>query len=103
MKPKHRQLLLLGIATTLVLCTGCASTARVQIAHYSHSSAGAPFGPKSQEDGLTVLEVVGRWELPFGIYTEAGIGYNVKGRNGGGFYGPAEVTSLKIGKEWRFK
>jgi hypothetical protein len=84
---------------SLVLCTGCAlkpTVVRTQLAHYSHLSETR----KSEEDGLSVLEVVARWEKG-PAFIELGEGVNLKGRNGGGFYGPVEVTSFKLGWEFR--
>lgn len=97
--------LLVVIALALVL-VGCQTIepnkVRVQTTHISHLTAGAPFGARSEEDGLTIVELTARWELK-GAFVEVGEGYNVRGRNGGGFYGPAETTSLRLGYEWRLK
>lgn len=94
---------IVALALVLVGCQTIEPTkVRLETAHYSHLTAGKPFGPSNQEDGLSVVQVVARWETK-GYYLELGEGYNLEGRNGGGFYGPAETTSLKLGYEWRLR
>jgi hypothetical protein len=98
---------LCGIFGTVVLLGGCAvapNTVRVETAHYSHLTAGWPTErQQGSEDGLSVLSLVGRWDLPNGLFVELSEGVNLEGRNGGGFYGPAEVTGIKVGMEFRVK
>ena len=89
-----------------VLLSGCAlapSSARVEISHDSHSTAGA-VGCHSQcaEDGLTRASILFKWRAG-PVTLEAGEGWNLQGRNGGGFYGPAEVFTARAGYEIQFK
>lgn len=91
---------------TQLMLAGCAlapNTVRVETAHYSHLTAGWPTEKqKGSEDGLSVASIVGRWERG-PMYLELSEGYNLEGKNGGGFYGPAEITGVKIGYEFRVR
>lgn len=77
-------------------------TARLSTAHYSHLSAGFPFGPKNEEDALTLLNMKGNWKCGSEFF-EAGIGINIAGKNGGGFYGPSEVVGFEYGYEFSLR
>lgn len=85
------------------LLTGCAAapTLRVELEHISHPLAGWPVErQKWSEDDVTQANALLHWERG-GWYADAGIGYNLQGRNGGGFYGPALTGTVRAGKEWR--
>jgi hypothetical protein len=95
--------------TGLVLCLAvpsCAvlpNTVRVETEHVSHLTAGWPFDAQhGAEDALYTLSVVGRWQTR-GAYLELGEGVNLAGRNGKGFYGPAEVFTARLGYEFRVR
>lgn len=98
-----------NLAVTLVgllSLTGCAvmpDRARVELSHDSHATAGRT-GCHTQcaEDGLSRASLILKWQHgPLTI--EAGEGWNLRGRNGGGFYGPGEVFTGRIGYEFNLK
>lgn len=116
----------IGAAVMLLLttCVGCAApTLLTEVEHVSHPLAGWPVekqheygvaltqyvGPSvyqvstyrmNREDELTQLNALLHWEGA-GWYADAGLGYKLHGRNGGGFYGPAMTGTVRVGKEWR--
>jgi hypothetical protein len=71
--------------------------------HVSHATTGS-IGCRSacKEDALTAVSVSATWRLQ-GFYVTVGEGYNVRGRNGGGFYGPGEVTTVRAGYSFQLK
>lgn len=66
---------------------------RTEYEHVSHLTAGPPFGPKSEEDSLNQLSVIGRCSNGR-AYAEIGIGYQL---SDGGFYGPDEIFTGRVG------
>lgn len=94
---------LIALTAVATLSGCCASVARIEIEHVSHPDAGPPFSPSYMEDGLTQINGILRWELGRGIYTEQGLGYNLEGRNGGGFKGPTLTYTGRIGVEFSLK
>lgn len=83
---------ILGIATLLSLCSGCAELRpnyyKAEIEHVSHPFAGWPFGPAYEEDALTQANVVAVIERG-SLSIEQGLGYKIDyGGLGGGFEGP---------------
>lgn len=74
---------------------------KVEAEHVSHLTAGIPFNPE-REDGLSHVLALAEWKAN-GAYFQAGFGYNLAGRDGGGFMGPALTTTLRAGYEWRVK
>lgn len=99
--------LVVGAAAMLLLttCVGCASVSAVtEFEHVSHPLAGWPCESQHlTEDGVTQVNGLIRWRTATGEYFDAGLGYNLKGRNGGGFYGPALTGTVRFGKEWRIR
>jgi hypothetical protein len=85
-------MLALGGCTTLT-----PDRVNVEVAHTSHLTAGWPLErQKGAEDGISTLGLTveytrGKW------YLAGGIGVNLEGHNGGGFYGPAEVSTIRGG------
>ena len=107
----RRNLSIIGI-TICLLCllaigfilAGCApNTVRVEVDHQSHLLVGYPFTPQREEDNLTVLQGTLEWGGPTGPYLDAGLGYNLQGANGGGFYGPSFTGTLRAGYAWKVK
>lgn len=93
---------LTAVAATLTLqaCTTLApSSYRVEVEHISHPLAGWPVSANNTEDGLSQANVIARWTHGR-VYVENGLGYNLQGRNGGGFYGPALTYTGRIGVEF---
>ena len=77
-------------------CSVMPQDVRAEFEHVSHPLAGWPVSADSTEDGLSQLNVIGRWQSGR-IYIENGLGYNLQGRNGGGFYGPGLTYTGRIG------
>lgn len=77
------------VGASLSACSGM----RVELEHTSHPLAGAPFGPRSEEDSLNTLNVVKRIERGR-YYSEIGLGYKI---GDGGFYGPDLTGTVRIG------
>lgn len=72
----------------------------VEYTHVSHPLAGAPFGPRTEEDALHTVGPVGRCDMGR-AYVEGGLGYKVRD---GGFYGPDLTGSFNVGvKLWELK
>ena len=86
-----------------ILLTGCASYGRVELEHVSHPFAGWPVERQcGSEDGVTQASAILGWKRG-GAYVEAGMGYNLEGKNGGGFYGPAVTGTVRAGYQVDFK
>jgi hypothetical protein len=85
------------LAAVLLVLQGCASTSlQVEVEHVSHPTDGWPFGSRYEEDGLTQASVLAGWR--FGrTYIDAGVGANLRGRNGGGFYGSPITGTVRAG------
>lgn len=82
-------------ALAALLLSGC-TTVSVEMEHISHPLAGWPVGPSSEEDWVHTVGIVGRKE--YGRwYVEQGLGYNVAGRDGGGFVGPGLTYTGRVG------
>lgn len=96
----------LASALALTALTGCSvlpDTARVEVEHISHPLAGWPVSADNAEDGLSQANVIARWQRGR-VYVEHGIGMNLQGENGGGFYGPAMTYTGRVGIElWNRK
>jgi len=94
--------LLLGCAAL----TGCAAMpdrARIELSHDSHATTGsAHCSQQCSEDGLSRASLILKWQRG-PVTIEAGEGWNLRGRNGGGFYGPGEVFTGRIGYEFNLK
>jgi hypothetical protein len=98
-----------GVVATLVVTTltGCVTpTLRVEVEHVSHPTVGWPVGPQSVNGGnvehdITQANALVHWERD-GWYSDAGLGYNLLGKNGGGFTGPALTGTIRVGHEWKF-
>lgn len=86
------------LLTTLAL-TGCSAmpdSVGVEIHHVSHPLAGWPISADNTEDGLSQANVIARWQKGR-VYAEQGLGYNLQGRDGGGFYGPGLTYTARVG------
>jgi hypothetical protein len=89
------------LALTVALtsaCTALPSGARLEVEHVSHPLAGWPVSAKNTEDGLSQANAILRWQRGR-TYVEQGLGYNLKGENGGGFYGPELTYTARFGVE----
>lgn len=84
------------LAIALPGCGVMPSSVRAEVEHVSHPLAGWPVSAGSTEDGLSQFNVIGHWQTGR-IYVENGIGYNLQGRDGGGFYGPGLTYTGRIG------
>jgi hypothetical protein len=102
-------------AAALVLLAGCAvrpaaerayihlgglvpKAIHVEFNHVSHLTAGWPMeAQKNTEDGLTTANLFLEWRPTRNTYLLIGEGWNLKGRNGGGFYGPSEIFTARVG------
>jgi hypothetical protein len=96
---------LVGILVMLLvfwLLGGCASTYKLEVEHISHPMVGPPFEGADQEDAVTQLVGLAGWGgVGSGPYVEAGLGANLRGSNGGGFYGPPLTFTARAGYVWR--
>lgn len=93
--------ILIAALFVVLLFTGCAvmpDKVSAEIEHVSHPLAGPPFGPSNEEDGLSQATLTARWQKGR-VYAESGLGYNLQGRNGGGFYGDPLTYTGRIGYE----
>lgn len=85
-----------------VFLSGCAlspTSARVELEHVSHPLAGWPVSANDTEDGLSQANVILHWQSGR-VYVENGIGVNLQGENGGGFYGPGLTYTGRIGYQF---
>jgi len=97
----------IGIAAVIILATpGCAlvpDRARVELSHDSHSTTGSRgCHSNCSEDGLSRASLILKWQRG-PVTIETGEGWNLRGRNGGGFYGPGEVFTARVGYEFSLK
>lgn len=83
-------------ALTLGGCSVMPDKAGITLDHISHPLAGWPVSASNTEDGLTQVNALVRWQKGR-VYVESGLGYNIQGRDGGGFYGPAVTYTGRIG------
>lgn len=86
------------ILATLSGCSALIPTGvRTELSHDSHATVGSVHCASGActEDGLTRASVLLQWQHD-GLLIEAGEGLNLRGRNGGGFYGPAEVFTGRV-------
>jgi hypothetical protein len=94
-----------AILLATLFLPGCATPAsvRAEVEHVSHPLAGWPVSAANSEDGLSQLNVIGHWQSGR-VYVEHGLGWNMDGRNGGGFYGPGLTYTGRIGVQlWSAK
>jgi hypothetical protein len=92
--------LALLIALSMTGCAVMPDSTRLELEHVSHPLAGWPVSAADTEDALTQLNVIGHWQSG-NVYVENGLGYNLQGENGGGFYGPGFTYTGRIGvKFW---
>lgn len=114
---------MLLIGGVLILCAGCSSlplmqrplaaiadsgllpdSVNVETLHVSHASVGSlRCHANCSEDSLTTVNLALQWHPLQGTYVELSEGYNIQGRNGGGFYGPAEVFTARIGHTFNLR
>lgn len=93
-----------ALAVVLIVhaVSGCASLApastKLEFEHVSHPLAGWPVGARDQEDALTQANGLLVWRAER-AYVEAGLGYNLRGRDGGGIYGPTLTGTVRAGME----
>jgi hypothetical protein len=91
----------IALACAVSLLTGCAALpthVKVEVEHISHPLAGWPCSDKYTEDAVTEASTLAVWRSEH-LYLEAGVGYNLKGANGSGFYGPALTGIVRAGAE----
>lgn len=84
------------LAALLAGLTGCAvmpDSLYVEGEHTSHPLAGEPFGPRCEEDALTVANVGASWTRG-GAYLDAGLGVKLVNH---GFYGPPLTFNVRAG------
>jgi hypothetical protein len=91
--------LALLIALSMTACSVMPTSARMELEHVSHPLAGWPVSANNTEDGLSQLNVIGHWQSGR-VYVEQGLGYNLQGENGGGFYGPGLTYTGRIGVQF---
>lgn len=86
-----------SIFIAAALLSGCASAGlRIELDHDSHPFDGVPFGPRLEEDSLTQVTAIASWRRGR-TYVEVGTGYNLRGRDGGGFYGSPWTGTVRAG------
>lgn len=93
--------LILIVLLIVVACSGCSvmpTSLRAEVEHVSHPLAGWPVSADNTEDGLSQVNVIAHWQRGH-VYIENGLGYNLQGAGGGGFYGPALTYTGRIGVE----
>jgi hypothetical protein len=92
--------LALLIALSMTGCAVMPDSTRLELEHVSHPLAGWPVSAANTEDGLSQVNLIGQWQSG-NVYVENGLGYNLQGANGGGFYGPELTYTGRIGvKFW---
>ena len=84
------------MCSVLSACVTCPDTMRVEVEHVSHPFAGWPFGSRYEEDSLTQASVLAEWTSR-DAYLDIGIGRNLLGQGGGGFYGPSLTAIARAG------
>lgn len=90
----------LAAALALTGCVSAPHSVSTEIEHVSHPLAGWPVSASNTEDALSQANVIARWENGR-VYVEHGLGYNLQGRDGGGFYGPGLTYTGRVGvKLW---
>jgi hypothetical protein len=88
--------LALLIALSMTGCAVMPNSTRLELEHVSHPLAGWPVSANNTEDGLSQVNLIGHWQSGR-VYVEQGLGYNLQGENGGGFYGPELTYTGRIG------
>lgn len=88
---------LFALATGCVEVTRLPDSGRLELEHVSHPLAGWPVSAANTEDALTQANLVLRWDVSKRVFIEQGLGYNIQGANGGGFYGPAFTYTGRVG------
>ena len=87
------------IVLTALALGGCAAMPdrfSLEAEHVSHPLAGWPVSANDTEDGLSQANLMLKWKRGR-VYMEQGIGVNLQGENGGGFYGPELTYTGRIG------
>lgn len=87
---------LLAAAIALTGCSVAPDSVSTELEHVSHPLAGWPVSASNTEDALTQVNIIARWQTGR-LYVEHGIGWNVQGENGGGFYGPGLTYTGRVG------
>lgn len=87
---------LLAAALALTGCSVAPDRVSTELEHVSHPLAGWPVSASNTEDALTQVNIIARWQTGR-FYVEHGLGWNVQGENGGGFYGPGLTYTGRIG------
>jgi hypothetical protein len=91
--------LALLIALSMTGCAVIPDSTRLELEHVSHPLAGWPVSANNTEDGLSQVNLIGHWQSGR-VYVEQGLGYNLQGENGGGFYGPGLTYTGRIGVQF---
>jgi len=89
---------LLVLVSTIPACALAPHTLRLEAEHVSHPLAGWPVSGHNTEDAVTQASALLHWRAG-PAYFDAGIGRNLRGANGGGFYGPAITGTVRAGLE----
>jgi len=98
-----RALLLAAVLVCLTACGVMPTHLRVEAEHVSHPFAGWPCTPQlGAEDALSQVSALAAWRGAH-AFAEAGLGYNLRGTNGGGIYGPSLTGTVRVGYEWRVR
>jgi hypothetical protein len=87
---------LIAVALALSGCVTAPDSVSTEIEHVSHPLAGWPVSASNTEDALSQANVIARWQIGR-VYVEHGIGYNLQGRDGSGFYGPGLTYTGRVG------
>lgn len=90
-----------AILISALFASGCSvlpDSAGLELEHVSHPMAGWPVSASNTEDGLSQVNAMLKWKRGR-VYMEQGLGYNLQGRDGGGFIGPELTYTGRIGVE----
>lgn len=93
---------LLLASVLLASCATAPDRMGVSLDHVSHPLVGWPFSSRYDEDALTEMRISAEWQRGCG-FASIGIGYNLRGRDGGGFYGPPLTGSFAVGCSWSLR
>lgn len=94
---------IIALSAILSGCAAIPSSVDIEAEHISHPAVGWPVSPSSDEDGLSQVQVLARWQSG-PLYMQHGLGYNLQGRDGGGIYGPSLMYTGRIGIQlWEAK
>jgi len=90
---------LVVIALALAGCEVAPAAIYLEAEHTSHPFAGEPFGPASEEDGLTVANFGAEW-VHGNAYLQSGLGWKLAHE---GFKGPDLTFNIRAGYRFKLK